>query len=184
MKKRHTVERRMIPLILLLSVALLALACVTTTGVETPMTAYPDSSFQAVVSVQVDDDGATSWGYLGLVVPVGWEAGNVSYTGPSQGTMSPSSIFEGFECSPWDHWLGFQSDTTCAGEIGALYQITVTVYTDMLLGEVDISFLAAVDNDGLCWNGDPCTTTVEVIGLEFEQTTWGSVKSEFYSGGE
>jgi len=46
--------------------------CVTTKGVDVPDFVYPDSSFQAVVTVEIDES-ETAFGYMCVLVPVGWK---------------------------------------------------------------------------------------------------------------
>ncbi len=153
--------------------------CVLTTGVEAPDYAYPDSSFQVIVSLELTGEGY-GVGQLGVLVPTGWEADNVTYTGPSSGSMfyneNVSSALESiFPCSPWDHWIGFATDST-TGITGECFEVTVNVHTDGLTGTVDIAFLGMA---AYYYDSYPCSTTVEVVELNLEQSTWGAVKSEF-----
>lgn len=154
--------------------------CVSTTGVEAPDSVYPDSSFQAVVTVEVNK-GGNEYGHFGVLVPNGWDANNVTYSGPFSGDMffntSVSSMLENvLPSAPWDHWIGFETDVSLYGEAGDCYEVTVSVYTDDIIGTVDIAFLGMVNGESYTW---PCSTTVEVIELNLDQTTWGSVKSRF-----
>jgi len=82
---------------------------------------------------------------------------------------------------PWYRWLLFQTDKLLLAEVGDTYEATVRIQTDGLIGTVDIAFLGAAGNptQGISWNGDPCTVQVEVVELNLEQSTWGSVKSQF-----
>ena len=154
--------------------------CVSTIAVEAPDQVDTNSSFQAIVIVQVDSV-EEAYGQFGVLLPNGWDADSVTYTGPNNGDMlfdeSWSEYFENeYPSSPFDHWIGFQSDSAHQGNIWDIYGITVRIYTDDVIGNVDIAFLGMVSG---IWNGDPCTTTVEVVELNLEQSTWGSVKSQF-----
>ncbi len=154
--------------------------CVTTTDVEAPDYAYPDSSFQAIVTIEVSEGGKAT-GQLGVLVPIGWEADNVTYTGPSSGSMfydnTVSTELEYmFSSNPWDHWIGFQTSSPLSSDSGDCYQITLNVYTDGLVGVVDLAFLGMAD---YFYDDDPFPATIEVVELNLEQSTWGAVKSEF-----
>ena len=163
----------------LLVVLTSTLSCISTTGVTSPATVFAGSSFEIEITAVVEDDGE-AWGLLGIVVPSGWEASNVSYNGLFQGVMVPDSAFGDFECAPWDHWIGFRSDSIRTGSTGDVYHYFATIHTDMLIGDVDISCLAAILNDLTPeWDGDPCSVSVEVVELNLNQSSWGGIKTEF-----
>jgi len=159
--------------------------CVSTTGVVVPVCVNSNSSFQAVVTVVVEDDGG-AWGGLGALVPNGWSANGASYLGPyGTGNMSPemgglAKYIEGqYPSNPWAHWLGFSSDVQVQGESGDVYEVTVTICTDDIVGSVEIGFLGCVQHDGQWyWNNPPFYVTVEVeeeYSLCLE--TWGAIKA-------
>ena len=168
-------------------------ACVSTTDVEVPDFVYPDSSFQAVVTCEIDSSGA-AYGFLGVLVPYGWEADSVMFTEVS-GDLPPYSgimimdnssiwIFEdAYPSGSENHWIAFwNTDWYYSYQQGDVYTITLTIHTNSIIGSVDIAFLAVAGVLGLddyLWNGDPCSTTVEVVELNLEQSTWGSVKNLF-----
>lgn len=161
--------------------------CVSTTGVETPDFVYPDSSFQAVVTVEIDENGE-GYGCLCVLVPIGWEADSVTHTGPISGNMFNTLwvaeyIESQYPSALWDHWIGFKSEHIIEGSAGDIYEITVRIYTDYIIGSVNTAFLGVVyyleSGWNYGWNGDPCSTTVEVVELNFDQATWGSIKSQF-----
>lgn len=161
-------------------------ACVSTTNVETPSQADPNSSFQAVVTVEVDEGSqqTSEYGFLGVLIPISWDADSVTYTGPNNGNMYPSAWPELLETIyPSDslyHWIGFMSDENSTGEQGDIYEISLMIYTDSTLGTFDIAFLGLVIHmSELNFNGDPWSTTVEVVELNLDQATWGAVKSIF-----
>lgn len=166
-----------------LLVALIStVSCISTTSITSPTIVYAGSSFEIEITAVVEDDGE-AWGLLGIVVPSGWEASNVSYNGPFQGLMVPHSAFDEFECAYWDHWIGFRSDSVRTGSTGDVYHYFATIHTDMLIGDVDISCLAAIsDIDTPEWNGDPCSVSVEVLELNLNQSSWGGIKTEFSEG--
>lgn len=177
----HSQNRiQILGLILILAVVS---GCVSTTDVDTPDQVNPNSTFQAIVTVEVDE-GGTAMGYMCVLVPNGWGADSVTYAGPYSGNMiydeDVTEYIESYYSSAsWDHWIGFQSENAVEGAEGDIYEFTMTIHTDPIMGFVEIAFLGIVDVDGWCWNGDPCSTTVEVVELYLEQSTWGSVKSEF-----
>lgn len=158
-------------------------ACVYTHSVEAPDQVDTYNSFLAVVAVEVAQDYPSPMnGYLGVLVPIGWEADSVTYTGPNSGSML---YWEGtvefceynYPSSSSDHWIGFISDSSYSCNQGDEYEITVTIHTDSTLGFIDIAFLGLGGQFG--YIGDPCSTTVEVVELNLEQSTWGSIKSDF-----
>jgi len=160
--------------------------CISTEEVEAPNYIYPDSSFQAVVTCIPDSGAASQYAYFGVLVPLGWDADNVVFTGPDNGSMLPHAGTEEFlenslPGDPWDHWIGFVTDSTYDSNEGGIYEVTVTIHTDPLIGYANIAFLGMAYNyqSGYMWNGDPCSTTVEVVELNLEQLTWGSVKAQF-----
>ncbi|MBN1433405.1 hypothetical protein JW921_01505 [Candidatus Fermentibacterales bacterium] len=171
--------------------ALVVCGCVSTTDVQVPECVYSNSSFQAVVTVVVGEEGGQTWGGLGVLVPVGWSAFGASYSGPyGPGNMSPDSsvvwpIENDYPSSPWEHWLGFSSDELVQGEPGDTYSVTVTIYTDDIVGSVEIAFLGAAYSDEepepsrgtYYWDGDPFHVTVEVEELGLSQRTWGAIKA-------
>jgi hypothetical protein len=139
-----------------------------------------------VVTVQVDEEGE-QYGILGVLVPAGWTADDVAYEGPFSGEMEfyePVPEFEyslesPYPSSPWDHWLHFLSDTTHYAEVGDTYTVALTIHTDGLVGVVDVAFLGCCGyTEEFYWNGDPCSTTVEVIEVGLASSTWGAVKRE------
>lgn len=148
--------------------------CVITTGVEAPSQVFPNSTFQAVVTVEIDADGEDI-GQLGVLIPQGWNADNVTYAGPYSGVMLYDSTYSGGGCSPWDHWIGFATAESLACVEGDTFEITVSIYTDGIIGFVDIAFIGEPSPQYAV----PCSTTVEVVELNLEQSTWGAVKSEF-----
>ena len=158
-------------------------ACVWTHSVEAPDQVDTYSSFLAVVAVEIAEDYPTPLnGHLGVLVPIGWEADSVTYTGPNSGSMSYSGWIEEnlenwYPSSSSDHWIGFISDSSYPCNQGDKYEITVTIHTDSTLGFVDIAFLGMGSLLGHI--GYPCSTTVEVVELNLEQSTWGSIKSDF-----
>lgn len=157
--------------------------CVSTTNVDAPSQVNTDSSFQALVTVEIDEGGGEAIGELGVLVPNEWNADNVTYTGPNSGSMFYNEDlaleFESyFPSASSDHWIGFDTGSLISGMVGDCYEVTVTVHTDDIIRTVDIAFLAKVC---LWFNGSPCSTTVEVVQLNLEQSTWGAVKSEFGS---
>ncbi len=161
-------------------------ACVSTTNVETPSQVDPNSSFQAVVTVEVDEGTQQTYEYgsLGVLIPISWDVDSVTYTGPNSGNMYSSGWPEELETIyPSDslyHWIGFRSDENYTAEQGDNYEISLMINTDSNLGTYDIAFLGLVIHiSELIFNGDPCSKTVEVVELNFEQSTWGVVKSEF-----
>ncbi len=153
-----------------------------TKGVEAPDIALPDSSFLSVVTIEVDETGEY-YGYLDVLVPINWGVDSVSYNGPSSGEMFylPGAGGCAGPAGPWYRWLFFQTDELLLAEFGDTFEATVRIQTDGLIGSVNIAFLGAAGSpsQGIGWNGDPCTVQVEVIELNLEQTTWGSVKTQF-----
>jgi len=161
----------------------MATGCVITTGVEAPDYTYTNDCFECEVTVEVVETGQDPrYPSFGVLVPIGWDADSVTYTGPNNGSMlysaGISSVLEdSFPSASWDHWIGFQSDSIVwDSSVGDLYEVSVLVYTDDLIGTVDIAFLGMADS---YFEGDPCSTTVEVDELNLEQSTWGSVKVQF-----
>ena len=166
-------------------------ACLSTTGVVAPEQVNPNSSFITVVTVQVDSSSASIYrGYIGVLVPIGWEVDSVTYSGPNSGNMHPFGASSELNLellipsSHNDHWLEFKADTTFLSSQGETYEVTMRIHTDSKYGSFDIAFLGYTIYMGgagpqYSWNGDPCSTTVEVVELNLEQSTWGSVKSEF-----
>jgi hypothetical protein len=161
-----------------------ALSCVTTTGVTAPDQVMASSSFQACVTAVVNF-GVTAGGYLGVLLPVGWVVDNVTYTGPYSGSMFYDeryifNIEAAYPTTEPYQWTGYESDTTHTGEEGDVYEITLTISTDETTGQVDVAFLAtSLYTDLLYWDGDPCSTLVEVTGLSLEKSSWGGIKSRF-----
>ena len=173
---------RILRLELILILALVA-GCVSTTNVNAPGQVNTNSSFQAFVTVVVDEGGGEAIGELGVLVSNEWDAYNVTYTCPNSGIMFYNEDlaleFESyFPSSSSDHWIGFDTGSLLSGMAGDCYEVTVTVHTDDMIGTVDIAFLCKVC---LWFNGNPCSTTVEVVGLNLDQSTWGAVKYEFGS---
>ena len=187
---------RLFTLVLILILAVLS-ACVSTTDVEAPDQVDPNSSFQAVGTFLIHESYGFSWGgrngYLGVLIPIGWVADNVTYekvqgSQPNSGKMFYNADVvlaceSHYPSAPSDTWIGFASDSGYPYEIGDIYEVTVIIRTDSTIGLVDIAFLGmGYDPMGAYrWEGDPCSTTVEVVGLNLEQSTWGTVKSEFGS---
>lgn len=172
-----------IQILVLVLIITIVSGCLSTTNVEAPGQVETSSSFQAIVTVEVDEGGGEALGELGVLVPNGWNADNVTYTGPNSGSMFYNADLESefesyFPSSTSDHWIGFDTGALLPGMVGDCYSVTVTVHTDNTIGNVDIAFLGKVC---LWFNGHPCSTTVEVTGLNLERSSWGAIKSEFLS---
>jgi hypothetical protein len=124
-------------------------------------------------------------GYLGVLPPNGRDAGSVSYAGPNRGQMFYNELYipqieDCYPSTPTDRWIGFLSDYGYIGNEGDTYEITLTINTDPTTGFIDVAFLAtSMYEDDLEWNGDPCTTTVEMVGMNLESSTWGSIKTDY-----
>ncbi len=156
-------------------------ACVSTTGVNSPAQIGTNSTFQVIVTAQVDDSVSYEhYGFMSVLVPDGWDVDNMSFSGPNSGEMS--FIEWGIpEYPEFDEWMSFESDTCHSSNLGDIYSITMSVYASDTLGTFDIAFLAwSTEYMGIpVWNGDPCSTIVEVVELNLEHITWGNVKTLF-----
>ena len=134
--------------------------CLSTTNVEAPAQVETYSSFQAIITVEVDEGGGEALGELGVLVPNGWDADSLTYTGPNSGSMfynaELKSEFESyFPSSASDHWIGFDTGSLLSSIVKDSYEVTVIAHTDDMIGTVDIAFLAKVC---LWFNGSPCST--------------------------
>ena len=63
---KHSIRPHESPILAFIS------GCVTTKGVDVPDFVYPDSSFQAFDTVEIDES-ETAFGYVCVLVPVGWK---------------------------------------------------------------------------------------------------------------
>jgi len=175
-------------LIMTVLVLIVISACALTHSVEAPGFAGQNSIFQAVVTAEVT---LKNWpgpenGYLSVLVPTSWAVDNMTFTGPNSGEMSfafwgiPESG-PGVTRNEWKNWMSFVSDSAYVPVEGDIYHISMDIHTNDTLGIFEIAFLAW--GFGVMsypsWDGDPCTTTVQVVELSLENTTWGSVKTQF-----
>jgi len=169
-------------------------ACVSTTNVEAPDQVEPSSSFLAVVTCVVTTPSTECYGYMGVLLPNEWElADSLTYIGGTPG-LPPNTgdmIFGGYglpyqyvgyqyPAGPLHYWASYISDSAYACDSLDIYEITVRIHADSVLGFYDIAFLGfAQGYAGWYSSSCPCTTTVEVVELNLEQSTWGSIKSDF-----
>ena len=168
------------------------LGCVETTSVEAPAEVYPSTSFEVTVNTVLVQAGSSSYrGHLAILSPVLWSVDSVyangyGYSGPMLNDSSPDSYVwlfnQSYPPSIGYQWSSFVSpDYTLHGFAGDTGSATVTIMSNDSLGTFTLAFLAGVEGGlfGPQWLGDPCSCTVEVAELHFQQETWGHIKSSF-----
>lgn len=174
--------------LVIVTAGLLLTSCISTIDVLAPECVNPGQQFSAEVTVQIDSTGELTTALLGVLLPETWNAVSGTFTGPSySGELYPyfggllDQIVQAYPPTPGYEWQGLAADGWMQGEQGEIYYSTVVIEVpgSATYGPYDIAFLAAQKREidqSPAWDGDPCSTIVEVVPLALVTDTWGGLK--------
>jgi len=176
-------------LVLIAAGLAIMLSCVATTSVEAPAEVDPNQSFEVTVNTELTEQNSGDyWGELAVLVPTTWNVDSVfcdgyGYLGQFN-TPYPDTIgwaeyyYPSSDGYQWWHSRSLTSDLY--GDSAETGYAIVTITTNDTLGTFQMAFLAAMwEGMGAAYyEGDPCSCMVDVTPLNFQQETWGYIKTE------
>ena len=171
---------------LIVSIVLISCSSCYISNIDLPATAQPNSSFETIIEATKDGNPVYVSGAVSIVVPDAWSVDSVSYDGPISGQMIPADSLAYYLSVTYPppanyKWLSFCSESGGSTSPGDVFDISMTVHTDDLLGMIPLSFHIAWFIGGAVswdWDEDPIADSIEVVELNLEQSTWGSVKAQ------
>ena len=168
--------------------ALLLCACGPfVTDAEVPATGAPNSTFPVSVFLELTSDHGQAYGGTAVQIPNGWDADQVEFFGPDSGQMVYSTSYTSeldfsFPSPPGYKWCGFETEETFPVEGEEQFTVVMTIYTDDLLGTIELSFHSAFAEAGSSWSWEDEPIGgffVDIIESALEQQTWAEIKTSF-----